>query len=380
MSLDPVHGGGSVERTFQMSRHLVKAGFQCIVITTDIGLTLQRINALEGVDVVALPTLVERFYIPMFSYRKIRDIVKNIDIIHLMNHWTFLNALVYILARRFKKPYVICPAGSLPYHRRSERLKKIYNLLIGYRIIRNANGCIAISPDEVGQFREYGIHADDVSIIPNGINIDDFRDVHENAFRKKFEIGDKPFILFMGRLASIKGPDLLLRAFCKVISTENIDYHLVFAGPDEGILAELKEISREHGVDDKVHFIGYVGGHDKAGAYYEADFLAIPSRQEAMSIVVLEAGITGTPVLLTDRCGFNVVEDINGGRVVPATVEGLQNGLLSMFAERGNLKAMGINLEKYVIGRFMWESIVGQHINLYRKILDKKQSACSQHA
>jgi len=372
MSLDPVHGGGSVERTFQISRHLVKAGCQCTVITTDIGLTIQRISELKGVDVVAFPTLVKRFYIPMFSYRKIKDIVKSIDIIHLINHWTLLNALVYIIARRLKKPYVVCPAGSLPYHKRSEKIKKYYNLLIGYRIIRNANGYIAISPDEIGQFREYGIHADNISLIPNGINIDDFHDVHENTFRKKFKIGDKPFVLFMGRLTSIKGPDLLLRAFCKVINSKNIDYHLVFAGPDEGMLPELKEISQKQGVDDKVHFIEYVGGIDKVSAYYEADLLVIPSRQEAMSIVVLEAGITGTPALLTDRCGFNIIEDIHGGKVVPATIEGLASGLTKLLSKPDQLESMGKGLRKYVYENYTWEKIINEHIALYDKILSSR--------
>lgn len=371
MSLDPVRGGGSVERTFQMSRHLVKAGLKCKVVTTDIGLTPQRINELEGVDVIALSTLVKRFYIPMFSYRKIREIVKSIDIIHLMNHWTFLNAVVYIIARRMKKPYVVCPAGSLPYHKRSEKIKKIYNLLIGYRIIRNADGCIAISPDEIDQFREYGVHTDKISIIPNGINPDDFYDVHENTFRKKFNIGDKPFVLFMGRLTSIKGPDLLLRAFCNVTNSQNIGYHLVFAGPDGDMLPELKKISQEQSVGNKVHFIGYVGGTDKVNAYYAANLLAIPSRQEAMSIVSLEAGITGTPVLLTDRCGFNIVEDINGGKVVPATVDGLERGLTEFFSRPGQLESMGRNLRKYVYENYTWEKIINKHLVLYSKILKK---------
>lgn len=369
MSLDPVHGGGSVERTFQMSRHLVKAGIQCTVITTDIGLTPQRINDLEGVDVVAFPVLIKRVFLPIFSYRKIRDIIKNVDIIHLMNHWTFLNAIVYIIARCAKKPYVVCPAGSLPYHRRSEKIKKIYNLLIGYRIVRNADGCIAISPDEIDQFREYGVTVDKVSVIPNGINPDDFRDVGDSAFREKFGIGDHPFVLYMGRLSSIKGPDLLLRAFCNVMKWQNHNYHLVFAGPYGDMLPELKKIASESGGDNRIHFIGYVGGKDKVGAYYAADLLVIPSRQEAMSIVVLEAGITGTPVLLTDRCGFNVVADINGGKVVPATVDGLQDGLSELLSRPDQLESMGKNLRQQIYENFTWEKIINKYLLLYDKIL-----------
>ena len=114
MSLDPVSGGGSVERTFQMSRFLVKSGVGCSVLTTDIGLTPERIKDLAGVTVVALKSLNKRFYVPLSSFEMIKSIVKNADIIHLMNHWTLLNVIVYFFAKRLNKPYVVCPAGSLP--------------------------------------------------------------------------------------------------------------------------------------------------------------------------------------------------------------------------------------------------------------------------
>jgi hypothetical protein len=145
MSLDRVTGGGSVERTYQMSRSLAKAGEECTILTTDIGLTPERIKELEGVTVVALPCLSQRFYLPKFKYKEIVDLVRNADIIHLMTHWTFLNALVYFIAQRHKKPYVVCPAGVLLIYGRSKVIKVLYNWLIGKSLIRNATRHIAIT-------------------------------------------------------------------------------------------------------------------------------------------------------------------------------------------------------------------------------------------
>ena len=75
MSLDPVNGGGGVERTFQMSRAFVKAGMECTVLTTDLGLTKERLKDLEGINVIALPCLNKRFYLPKFSYKSIKKII-----------------------------------------------------------------------------------------------------------------------------------------------------------------------------------------------------------------------------------------------------------------------------------------------------------------
>jgi glycosyltransferase involved in cell wall biosynthesis len=372
MSLDPVTGGGTAERTFQISRSLVKAGIECTVLTTDLGLTAERIKALDGVNVIALPCLLKRFYISRFSYSEIKKIVGVADIVHLMGHWTFMNALVYLAAHSLNKPYVVCPAGTLPIYGRSKFIKKLYNWVIGSKIIRNANGHIAIAVNEINQFQDYGVEINKISIIPNGINVEDFQTANIADFRRKYGLGDAPFMLFVGRLNSIKGPDLLLRAFCNV-KDKFSNYHLVFAGPDGGMLSELKDMVIEFSASDRVHFLGYLGGADKSQAYHAADLLVIPSRQEAMSIVVLEAGITGTPVLLTDQCGFNEVASISGGQVVSASVDGLQKGLIEILRDPAQLKSMGANLKKYVYEHFTWDSVINKYLKLYRQILNTRR-------
>jgi glycosyltransferase involved in cell wall biosynthesis len=366
--LDSAIGGGTAERTFQMSRALTKAGVECTILTTSLGLTPKRIAELSGVNVIVLPLLIKRFYIPKFSYRMIRDIVKDIDIIHLMNHWTLLNALIYLIARRLKKPYVVCPAGALQIYGRSSLFKNFYNLIIGKKIIRNANSYVAIGANEISQFQDYGVEAHNVTLIPNGVNAEDYQVTENGGFRTKYGLDNNPFILFMGRLNSIKGPDLLLQAFC-MTKDELKNFHLVFAGPDGEMLAELQKLAAEFGAKDRIHFVGYLNGLDKYQAYHAAELLVIPSRQEAMSIVVLEAGITGTPVLLTDQCGFSEVDQIGGGKVVPASIEGLQKGLIEVLYNRDGLKSMGENLRQYTVEHFSWDSVIQKYLNLYRQVL-----------
>jgi glycosyltransferase involved in cell wall biosynthesis len=365
MSLDRVTGGGSVERTFQMSRSLAKAGEECTILTTDIGLTPERIKDLEGVTVVALPCLSQRFYLPKFKFKEIEDLVRNADIIHLMTHWTFLNALVYFIAQRHKKPYVVCPAGVLLIYGRSRVIKSLYNWIIGKDLIRNATKHIAITADEIPQFKTYGVRKDSITVIPNGIDPEDFKDKKTDDFRAKYGLGRAPFILFMGRLNAAKGPDLLLRAFCNA-REDLAPYHLVFAGPDQDMSTELQTIVVQHNLGDRVHFLGFVGGQDKSRAYYAADLLVIPSRREAMSIVVLEAGITGTPVLMTDQCGFNEIDETGGGMVVPASVVGIEKGLVDMLTNALDLKVKGQNLKAFVLRHFLWDSIIDKYIQLYK--------------
>jgi glycosyltransferase involved in cell wall biosynthesis len=183
MSLDRINGGGSVERTLQLTRHLLKAGVECRLVATDTGLVPDSIRDLEE-SVTALPTMMERFYVPRFSHRVLKELVAAVDVVHLMNHWTVLNALAFHYCRHLGKPYVVCPAGALPtVHGRSRGIKGFYNFFVGRRIIREANAAVAISPLEIPDFRSYGVRDDLITVIPNGIDPEDFTDRDDDRFQ-----------------------------------------------------------------------------------------------------------------------------------------------------------------------------------------------------
>jgi glycosyltransferase involved in cell wall biosynthesis len=288
-----------------------------------------------------------------------------------MGHWGVMNALIYPLARHYKKPYVNCPAGALPIYGRSKLLKRLYNRCIGYKIIQNASKLIATTQDEVSYFRQYGVEASQVEVIPNGVIPEDYRAIDNDGFRTDQGLSPNPFVLFVGRLNSIKGPDLLLRAF-NLVKDYLPDYHLVYAGLDCGMLRELKDIVAEFRINDRVHFIGWVDGDQKSKAFHAADLLVIPSRSEVMSIVLLEAGVTATPVLVTDKCGVNEIAEIGGGQVVSASTDGVKQGLLEMLSSPDRLRSMGENLRAFVQSRFTWDIIVERYIELYGEILAKQ--------
>ena len=369
--LDPVRGGGTAERTRQVSRYLAKAGIDTTILTTDVGLNDDLLKDLSTVRVVALKCLNTRFYIPKASISQFTDILADQDIIQLTSHWTILNALVYYAARAIHKPYVVCPAGALLIYGRSKFIKYIYNRVVGQRILRNATGYVAITPNEKTQFAAYGISPERIAVIPNGVQTNSTVAGDTDTLRQRFEIDENPLILFVGRLHHIKGPDLLLEAFAG-LKERFPAVHLAFAGPDDGMLLLLKDMARRFGLEKRVHFAGYLAGSEKHAAYRTADLLVIPSRQEAMSIVALEAGIAGTPVLLTNQCGFPEIATIGGGECVDPTSSAIQQSLAALLADRQKLKAMGARLQAYVRTHFTWDLTASKYINLYRGILGQE--------
>jgi len=370
-SLDLKSGGGTAERTFQMSRFIGRLDAHCTVLTLDIELRDDRVAAATPAEVVALPCVWRRFYVPALKWSVIRRLVSDADVVHLMGHWSVLNALVYLAIRFSVKPYVVCPAGALPLFGRSASFKRIYNLLVGYSIIRNASGWIAVTESELPQFEAYGVHASQVTVIPNGVCEEDFFVANEINLPRRYGWPEGPLILFMGRLNAIKGPDLLLEAFISVCK-QLPGYQLVFAGPDGGMLSDLRALVKMHGVGEFVHFVGHVEGEEKAALYRNAALLVVPSRQEAMSIVALEAGICGTAVLLTDQCGFSNIRSVDTRLEVAANAVAIAAGLVRLLTEADVLGQVAPNWKRFVSLLYAWDVIAPRYLTLYQDILARQ--------
>lgn len=348
-------GGGNAERVFQLSRAMTTSHVGCTVLTLDIGNVETRREDLGCVELVVVPCLNKRFQIPLIRWGRLRDLVLRADIVHLVGYWSPLGVLTSLMARRLGVPYVICSAGALPLFGRSRSLKRAFNYLIGRRQVLHATGWIAVTASELPDFSAYGVDPTAVAIIPNGEE-SEFASQLRRCVLDNTNILPSQFVLFMGRLNLIKGPDLLLEAFGNV-AREFPDIDLLFAGPDEGMQAPLIRRAVELGIDSRVRFIGFVTGCEKVALYRSAMLLVVPSRLEAMSIVAVEAGICGLPVLMTDQCGLNDIREIEPGLIVPANAEALAGGLRLTLEDVDRSRSWGLNWQDIVRERFLWADI-----------------------
>jgi glycosyltransferase involved in cell wall biosynthesis len=90
-----------------------------------------------------------------------------------------------------------------------------------------------------------------------------------------------------------------------------------------------------------------------------------------MSIVVLESGVSSTPVLLTNQCGFNQIADEGAGWVVPATIEGISAGLDKVLSDAVQIDVAAAKIHKYVTREYSWEMVVQRYWSLYFNLLRK---------
>jgi len=365
MSLDPVTGGGTVERVRQLHESMRNIeGVTSQILSVAVG---EGGAGVEGV--VLLPCWSRRWYLPAPKLVMIYHMVRQADVVHLMNHWTVLNAIVYWMSRVTGTPYVVCPAGALSLFGRSQGFKQWYNKLVGWSLVEHAAAAIAISQEEVSILKQYGLPERRIYHIPNGVRLNDFACTEEDLFREYAGVGSANYLLFVGRLNEIKGPDILLDAFID-LSAKFPDLHLVFAGPDGGMLDRLKEKTVKESLQGRVHFTGYAAGDLKSSAYHGASLLVVPSRQEAMSIVALEGAVCATPVVLTDACGFDALANAGAAKLTEASSDAISMMVGELISDPDLLLEMGEKGQQFALKFYTWDIAAQRHFELFAQCVD----------
>lgn len=200
-------------------------------------------------------------------------------------------------------------------------------------------------------------------VIHNGVGSMWFQDVAEEASRVE------RYVLFAGRLARVKGVDLLLRAW-KQIRSSCPGTRLWIVG--EGTESEgLRALARDLGIFDVVRFLGRKSQDELVRLYRGADAVALPSRREGMPFVVLEALAAGGITITTRIPGVSELIDhgVTGYLVEPESPEALAAAILSALqlpAEAS--RRMRGAAQSVMRAQFSVEKMVSAYLDLFESL------------
>ena len=165
--------------------------------------------------------------------------------------------------------------------------------------------------------QQYGEENGGGLVLPMVFGLEDFR-------QSSIGVRDTKRILFVGRLMEVKGIDVLIKAFSRLLGDERFcDWVLDVVG-DGPELDSLTDLSRKMGVDQNIHFHGSKQRSEIKSFYDQADLFILPSRttslgeKEGLGLVILEAMMSGIPVIGTDCGGIKeTIEHGTTGIIVP---------------------------------------------------------------
>lgn len=263
---------------------------------------------------------------------------------------------------------VLQARGSVIFYKK-QLLKHCFDIVWGEKILYNAKKVIALTDDEVVQYSRMKIPNDKIVIIPNGIDLTLYNNLPpKGLFKNKYGIaGDKKVLLYLGRIHSIKGINLLIEAFSN-INEEISNVTLVVAGPDDGYLNKLKKQVLKLGIAEKVIFTGPIYGQEKLSAYIDADVYILPSLYESFSNTILEAWACGTPVILTESCAISTLAQ-KAGMVVRRNSNDMAEGIKKIIFDDELSRNYIRNGEALLKNEFNIESVVTKIEDCYRQVI-----------
>lgn len=203
-----------------------------------------------------------------------------------------------------------------------------------------------------------------IEIIPNGINLSDFKEASS---------GSQPnsrSILYIGRLERRKGVKFLIQAFAW-LQEQIPDARLDIAGdgPDR---AKLELLSENLGVASKVTFHGFVDEEKKRKLLSEAGVFCSPALfGESFGIVLLEALAQGLPIVAGNNPGYVGVMKELGALSIVNPKDGVEFARrLELLLLNEDLRALWKSWAREYVKQYDYEKIVAAYENYYRKILE----------
>lgn len=182
-------------------------------------------------------------------------------------------------------------------------------------------------------------------------------------------------ILFLGRLESRKGIDILLEVIPSLLAKHN---NLVFeiAGNDKieenGTTykdAFLNKFSNNNEILNAVNFYGEVSEKEKNDLFNNCDIFVAPSRYESFELVILEAMRSGKPVICSNCGGMKeVVTDGSTGYLInPGDSNDLEQKLLKLIKNEYDRIRFGKNGKMIFNEKFTSDVFAENSLNLYKK-------------
>ncbi|MFM8727687.1 MAG: glycosyltransferase family 4 protein [Planctomycetaceae bacterium] len=337
---------GSSLLTLRIARGLEKRELEtALVCTTCDGLDpalLQgvRLHEIPGLDVPVWGRLVARTV-----YRDIKD--QRPDVIHLFDS-RLLNTASR-LAEKLKRPLLLSVGG----HDEAESL-----------VLRNPvpqlKSIISVS-ESVQSRLPAGPVMDQLEkqVILPGVEVSDAPGIDQPLD------DDRPPVIGMaGPLEVIKGASFFLRACHRVVAAGH-DIRIVIAGsgPEEH---SLRQLAASLDLSRRLTFVD--GGVSMQGYLAAIDIFCLPSLQQGIGVLMLEAMALGRPVIASGVGGvLSVIQDRENGLIVPPSDSRLlADRIIELLLNRDTARTIAAAGQQLVRSRFREDHMLDQLISLYR--------------
>ena len=364
--------GGDVNVCYNISKQFTKMGHNVTILTTTFDYNKEDTDDINNLTMVPIEY---KFNLALFIYspemkRWLEENISKFDIIHLHELRSYQNNIIIKYAKKYNIPYVLQPHASTPKHVSKSFIKYLYDFVYGNKIMKNATTTIAVSEEEA--YYDKLMDAQDVKLIYNGMNVEEFDKLPpKGSFSKKYNI-NSPFILYLGRLDELKGINHVIESFSK-LPEDYSNYKLVIAGKITDYKKELDKLINKLSLENRVIFTDYIDEEEKISLYHDAELFVNPVKyMGGVSITVFESILSDTPIIVTLESG-ELIKKINAGTIVEyGDVEDLTRQMIKSLTDEQMTRKQLANGQKYIRENLQWKKVSEDILKVYSDALNKR--------
>jgi glycosyltransferase involved in cell wall biosynthesis len=249
--------------------------------------------------------------------------------------------------------------------------------LAARRAFARAQWVTACSQDLRSRALQIGANAARSSVIPYGVDSDQFRPDPEQRRRGREQLGiaeSAPLVFAVGRLVKKKGFEYLIDA-AAMLKSKHPNLRVVIAGEGDLNLS-LRARAQAAGVSEHIQFLGLVPNHVVPTLLAAADVAVAPSiHDEAGNVdglpnTVMEIMASGTPLVATRAGGIGAVAtDGTTARLVSERDgPGLAEAIDQLLKQPSSRAAIGASARALVCREYSWEQVAEQFEAVYRQV------------
>ena len=215
--------------------------------------------------------------------------------------------------------------------------------------------------------RLHGVAPERVSVVHEAAS-PAFRPISDPALlervRAKYGLPSR-FLLYVGTIEPRKNLSRLFDAFAAA-RAQGMPHHLVCVGPYGWSSSDLAGRIERLGVNDAVHFTGYVNFADLPALYNLGEFFVFPSLYEGFGLPVVEAMASGVPVITSNTSSLGEIAGDAAETIDPTSTDALADAIYRLATEpelRRELVRRGLERAR----TFSWERTAKEMLGVYHR-------------
>lgn len=345
--------GGAQRYVFDLALEAKKRGHDVAVLCGGQGVLVEKLEK-EKIRIIVLKNL-ERNISVIKEVKSFLEILKVLrrekpDIFHINS--SKMGGLGALAGRIVGIRKIIFTAHNWAFNWPRPRWQKVVIKFLQWLSIIFSHSTICVSEKVKRDAENWPFVKNKLTVIYNGI--------------KEFNLAPREDTAFtvgaISELNKVKGLDTLLYAWSKFIKKHQAKLVIVGEGEEK---ENLENMAKNLDILDSVNMIGFV---DNARSILSTfDIYCMPSRSEGMPYALLEAGLTGLPVIATSVGGIpEIIESGTNGILVPPEDSEVIFSSLVLLAEDEELrKRLGTNLKLSIQENFSFEKMTRKTFELY---------------